>query len=67
MLPAMQRERHGKAPRTRTVTDRRLRGRGDHCAVGPVASWGGDLTAHDGDLMPEHQDLRILRGIAPRE
>jgi hypothetical protein len=29
------------------------RQRGDHCAVGPVWRWAGDLTAKDGDLVPE--------------
>ena len=40
---------------------------GHHGAVGPVRLRAGDLAAQDRDLMPEHQDLRILNGIAPRQ
>jgi hypothetical protein len=32
-----------------------------------VRPWTGDLTAQDRDLMLEHQDLRILDGIAARQ
>ena len=41
--------------------------RGDHGAVSPVRLRTGDLTAQDRDLMPQHQNLRVLRGVAPRE
>ena len=27
----------------------------------------GDLLAQDGDLVPEHPDLRVLSGVASRE
>jgi hypothetical protein len=40
---------------------------GDHGAVGPVRPRAGDLPAQDGDLMTEHQDLRVFGGIASRE
>jgi len=53
----VQSKRAGQQPRQR----------GDHGATGPVWRWAGDLTAQDGGLVPEHQDLRILRGFAPRE
>ena len=43
------------------------RQRGDHGAVGPVRLRTGDLTAQDPDLMPQHQNLRVLRGVGPRE
>ena len=43
------------------------RQRGDHGAVGPVRLRAGDLTAQHRDLVPQHQDLRVLRGVAPRE
>ena len=42
------------------------RERGEHRTVSPVRPWTGDLTAQDRDLMLEHQDLRILDGIAAR-
>jgi hypothetical protein len=35
--------------------------------VGPVRSRPGDLTAQDGDFMPQHQNLDILGGIASHE
>jgi hypothetical protein len=40
--------------------------RGEHGTVSPVRPRAGDLTAQDSDLVPQHEDLRILRGIAPR-
>jgi hypothetical protein len=40
------------------------RQRGDHGAVGPVRLRAGDLTAQDRDLVPQNQDLHVLRGIA---
>ena len=43
------------------------RQRGDHGAVGPNRSRAADLTAQDRDLVPQYQDLHVLRGIAPRE
>jgi hypothetical protein len=40
---------------------------GDHGAVGPVRLRAGDLTAQDRNLVPQDQDLRVLRGVASRE
>ena len=40
---------------------------GDHGAVGPVRLRAGHLTTQDRDLVPQHQDLHVLRGVAPRE
>jgi len=40
---------------------------GEHGAVGPVRLRAGDLTSQDSDLMPEHQDLDVLRGVAAGE
>ena len=40
---------------------------GDHGAIGPVRPRAADLTAQQGGLMPEHQDLGVLGGIASRE
>ena len=40
---------------------------GDYGPVGPVWLRAGGLTAQDRDLVPQHQDLQVLRGIAPRE
>jgi len=37
---------------------------GHHGAVGPVRLRAGDLTTQDSDLMTEHQDLDVLRGVA---
>jgi len=49
------------------ASGQQLRERGDHGAVGPVRLRAGDLTAQDRDLVPQHQDLRIFRGVATRE
>ena len=35
--------------------------------LGPVRPGSGDVPAQHRDLMPPHQDLRILRRVAPRE
>jgi hypothetical protein len=40
---------------------------GHHGAVGPVRLRAGDLTTEDSDLMTEHQDLDVLRGVAAGE
>jgi hypothetical protein len=40
---------------------------GDHRTVSPVRSRAGNLTAQDRDLVPEHQDLDVLGGVASRE
>jgi hypothetical protein len=49
------------------VGGRQPRQRGDHGVISPVRLRVGDLTAHDSDLVPQYQDLRILRAIAPGE
>jgi hypothetical protein len=41
--------------------------RGDHGAVSPVRLRAGDLAAQDHDLVPQHQDLNILGGVAAGE
>jgi hypothetical protein len=38
---------------------------GEYGTVGPVRLRRGDLTAQHSDLMPKHQDLRILGRISP--
>jgi hypothetical protein len=40
---------------------------GDHGPVGPVRLRAGDLTAQDRNLVPQHKDLHVIRGAAPRE
>jgi putative transposase len=40
---------------------------GDHGPVGPVRFRAGDLTAQDRDLVPQPQDLDVLRGAAACE
>ena len=40
---------------------------GDQGAVGPVRLRADDLTAQDRNLVPQYQDLRVLRGLASRE
>jgi hypothetical protein len=40
---------------------------GEHGPVGPVRLRAGHLTAQDRDLMPQHQDLHVLRGVAARQ
>ena len=40
---------------------------GDHGPVSPVRVRAGDLTAQDRNLVPEHQDLHVLRDAAARE
>jgi hypothetical protein len=43
------------------VTEFLCSGRGGHHGtVSPVRLRKGELTVQDGNLMPEHQDLRIL-------
>jgi hypothetical protein len=39
----------------------------DHGAVGPVRLRAAHLTAQDRNLVPQHQDLQVLRGVAARE
>ncbi len=43
------------------------RQRGDHGAVGPVRLRARHLTAQHRDLVPQHQDLRVLGSVAPRK
>jgi hypothetical protein len=40
---------------------------GEHGTVSPVRPGAGDLAVQDSDLVPQREDLRILRGIAPRQ
>jgi hypothetical protein len=40
---------------------------GDDGAISPVRPGTRDPPAHDRDLTPEHDDLRVLRGIIPRQ
>jgi len=40
---------------------------GDHRTVSPVRLRAGNLAAQHRDLVPEHQDLHVLRGVAARE
>ncbi len=61
-----------KVPGVTTLWSRRRRGQqpghgGDHGAVGPVRPGTGNLAAQGGDLMPEHQDLGVLGGVASGE
>ena len=54
-------ERH--TPRRGAWYDPAAQGR----AVGSVRPRAGDLLEQDGDLVPEHPDLRVLSGVASRE
>jgi len=49
------------------VPGQQPRERGDHGPVSPVRFRAGDLTAQDRDLMPQYQDLHVLRGVAAGE
>jgi hypothetical protein len=49
------------------VPGQQPRERGDHGAVSPVRFWAGDLTAQDRNLVPQYQDLDVLRCAAARE
>jgi hypothetical protein len=40
---------------------------GEHGTVSPVRLGARGLPPQDGDLMAQHEDLRILRGVAPRQ
>jgi hypothetical protein len=40
---------------------------GERGAVSPVRLRAGDLAAQDRDLVPQHQDLKILGGVAAGE
>jgi hypothetical protein len=39
----------------------------DHGTISPVRPWAGDLPPHDRNLVPEHQDLRVLGGVTSRQ
>jgi hypothetical protein len=41
--------------------------RGEQRPVSPIRSRTGDQTAQDRDLMSQHQDLNLFRGVAPCE
>ena len=41
--------------------------RGDHGTVSPAWFRPGDLPTQDCDLVPEHEDLRILGLVIPRQ
>jgi len=41
--------------------------RSEHTAIGPVRLRAGDLAPEYRDLMPQHQDLQVFRGIAAGE
>jgi len=38
-----------------------------HGTVSPVRPRARDLPTQDRDLMPQHEDLRILRGVTQRQ
>jgi hypothetical protein len=40
---------------------------GEHRTVSRVWPWSGDLPPQHRDLMPQYEDLRVLRGIAARQ
>jgi hypothetical protein len=40
---------------------------GEHGTVSPVRFRAGDLPTQDRDLVPEHKNLRVLRGFIPRQ
>jgi hypothetical protein len=40
---------------------------GEHGTVSPVRPRARDLPAQDRDLMAQHEDLRILRSVIPRQ
>jgi hypothetical protein len=39
----------------------------EHGTISPVRPGACDLPAQDSDLVPQHEDLCSLRGIAPRQ
>ncbi len=41
--------------------------RGDHSAACPVRLRADELAAHDRDLVPQYEDLHVLRSVPPRE
>jgi hypothetical protein len=43
------------------------RERCDHGTVSPVRPRARNLPPQDRNLMPEHEDLRVLRGVIPRQ
>lgn len=49
------------------VSGQQPRQGGDHSTVSPARLRAGDLPTQDGNLVPEHQDLRILRNIISRQ
>ncbi len=65
-VPGQQRARRHD-PMQPKALGQQPRQRGDHSTVGPVWLRADELTAHDGNLVPQHQDLHVLRSVAPRE
>jgi len=61
--------RAGPGPKTRKpqVPGQQPGERSDHGPVGPVRFRTGDLAAQDRDLMPQYQDLHVLRGVVAGE
>jgi hypothetical protein len=57
--------RHDPVPSK--VPGQQPRERGDHRTVSPVRFRPGDAVAQDCDLVPQHQDLHVFRGVAARE
>jgi hypothetical protein len=49
------------------VPGQQPRQHGDHRAVSPIRLRAGDLATQDRDLVPQHQDLNILGGVAAGE
>ena len=64
-VPGQQRAR-GHDPVQPQVPGQQPRQGGDHGTISPARPRARDLTAQHRDLMPEHKDLRLLSGAAPR-
>ena len=65
-VPSQQRIR-GHDPVQPQAPGQQPRQGGHHGTVSPVRPRAGGLPPQDRDLMPEHQDLRILAGVTSRQ
>ena len=59
--------RPAEKPRAEGVPGQQPGQGGEHGTVSPVRFRAGHLPAQDCDLVPEHEDLRVLSSVIPRQ
>ena len=65
-MPGQQGSR-GHDPVQPTVPGQQPRQGGEHGTVSPVRPRARDLPTQHRDLVPQHQDLRVLRSVTTRQ